>query len=818
MKRASRWVGIGAFGAAIVVIVLLFALRIIGPSRWPSGAIVVPRDVPTLSEALDRVGPGGTIVLQTRPDAPYGSVSIDVPELTLIAASPGVGFEGSGSEPAIAIRAGGVTVRGFDITSDSIGLRVEAAGCLVEDLTLRSAPIGIQLSGARRCLLRAIEVSGGRVGVELVSAAGNRLESVEIDGTSEAGVKLLRSQDNVLDRVTVSGAGVGLSIEQGSTGNDLLAGTIDRCAIAGIEIRASNNNRLTDSIVSDVRIGILLEAVTGNTIRGCTIERAAVAGVSLRQAAQNRILESLIIDSDARGLVLSQSLENAISYNEVLRCGEVGIRLELSDRNLIMANRLAGNPIGITADGSDDNRFLRNTIEESELIGAFVVGGRGSRLLDNDIREGALGVALAATGEAVLLRNRIERQSVGGLALLEDAEASSVAENVVLRNGFGVLIAGASRADVLSNHIADNDVGLLLLGSGPGIRLEGNVIEHNAIGLELAKGGESVLESLVQLGIEPKSTLTVSVAPVIAGNTFAQNETADIANRTSLALYAAGNWWSDGRSESEHASALGPVHLEQSAWKGAVAVGTEAGSAQVILGRILQFALEEAGYKVIDLVGMGGGERVAEALKAQDVDAIWWEAGADSVFEEDEARAVAIPAREGWTAVASSSFAERLLDPTLSSLSALVRNSSDVVHFAAPEGFGAERFSEFTVAYGLSGAMAEITWTRTLGEAEAMLKFGAADVVLVRRLEETLTLSGFPALADDLEALDSSMIAVVLRGEFLGRNPEIDAVLSALAPYLTTEALHDLNSRVRLLNRSPEAVVREFLRRERPDE
>ena len=168
--------------------------------------------------------------------------------------------------------------------------------------------------------------------------------------------------------------------------------------------------------------------------------------------------------------------------------------------------------------------------------------------------------------------------------------------------------------------------------------------------------------------------------------------------------------------------------------------------------------------------------------------------------------------------VASASLADRLLEPTMSSVSALVQSPSDVVRFVAPESFGAERFSAFTAAYGLGGAAAGITWTRTLGEAEAMLKFGAADVVMVRNLEETLTLSGFSALVDDVKALDSSAIAVVLRGELLRRHPEIDAVLSALVPYLTTEALHDLNSRVRLLDREPEAVAREFLRRERPDE
>ena len=81
---------------------------------------------------------------------------------------------------------------------------------------------------------------------------------------------------------------------------------------------------------------------------------------------------------------------------------------------------------------------------------------------------------------------------------------------------------------------------------------------------------------------------------------------------------------------------------------------------------------------------------------------------------------VAIPAYEGWTAVASAALVARLSESTLSSVSALARSPGEVVRFAAPEAFGAERFSAFKVAYGMSGAVAGITWTRTLGEAEAM--------------------------------------------------------------------------------------------------
>ena len=43
-----------------------------------------------------------------------------------------------------------------------------------------------------------------------------------------------------------------------------------------------------------------------------------------------------------------------------------------------------------------------------------------------------------------------------------------------------------------------------------------------------------------------------------------------------------------------------------------------------ILGRLVQQALDGAGYRVIDLIGLGNRERVEQAVANWDVDLIWW--------------------------------------------------------------------------------------------------------------------------------------------------------------------------------------------------
>ena len=804
MKRRSRWVPIVVFAGVCAVSGVALILRFAVPAGLPPGAILVPRDVPTLRDALTSAPEGGTIVLQTEIETLPESLQIDTPDLTLMGGRRGVVIEGIGSEPAITIRADGVVIKNLELRSNSIGLRVEGAECTMRNLVVHSTPIGIQLSGAQRCLLREIGISGGDVGVELVSSNDNRLEQINVRDVSNVGLKLLQSADNMVSDVTVLRTQVGIALDQASLRNVLIDCEIGACSEAGVAIRASNGNHLEDCLVSDSRIGIL-DAVTENTIWRCAVELAAVDGVVLQQAAQNRVYENRIDGSGESGIVLRQSGENAVSFNAISLCADAGLKLESSDRNLVSGNDLEGNSIGISLLRSDGNRLLRNVIEEAGMIGILLGDGRENRLLDNEVQDKAVGMVLNGAEESILLRNRIERASIGGIALLDDGRGNRLDNNEISDVGFGILVAGGERELVLDNRLAQGDIGLLLIRPGAGVWIEGNRLEANDVGLAFVEADEPVQRALCDAGIDLITPVADPIAPVIAGNTFAGNDEFDVANRTDAPLYAAGNWW-DVR---EGAVTAGEVLLEQSPWRGTVAVGTQSGGARVILGRILQFALEMAGFRVIDLVGIGDGGRVAEALRDQDVDLIWW--GTDVAFDGSGVRAVTTSVFEGWVAVAPNVLAEQLTELTLSGLAELIRKTGETIRFAAPSSFGMEAFSVLIAAYALGESVGGITWTRDLSEAEAMVKFGAADIALVDGLEETLTLSGASRLTDDLGALDLSPLAIILQDTLIEKYPEIVAVLSDLNATLTSEVLHDLNSRVRLLDQEPEDVVREFL-------
>lgn len=814
MDRCFRRLGIALLAAAaVVVVVLLFAFRIVGPPRWPDGTIFVPRDAATIQQAIDLASVGTTIVLQRQDEAFRGPVTIDTANLTLASARGSAKLEASGTEPALTIRADGVAVRGLEIASESIGIRIESAQCRIEDTRVKDAPIGVQLHNARGCEVRGIEVQGGRIGLELVSSGGNVLTGIVARRTSEFGLRALGSRGNTLEAIVVFDAPIGISLGQGSSENELRGCRIERASITGVELRGSNDNLIAASAVRGSRIGVALEGATGNEILGCEIEEVVVAGLLFRQAVQNRATENQIEVSQDAGILLSQSVENALSYNRIEECSGAGIRLDGSDRNLVIGNALAANSLGIDSDRSSHGRILRNMIFSTDpsSAGLSFTGGAENRLLDNHVRGGESGARLWGSRGNTLLRNRMENQTAACLSFVDGSYANHVTENRLTDSLIGIVIADSGRSEVLNNHVAENDIGLLFVRPRLGVRIEGNTIEANRLGIRQTDASDIP-------GAEPLPGRGGEIgSPVLANNVFARNKALDVSNDTSSPIYAGGNWWGGvtGERDTALAKVSDGVSLEGSAWKGTVAVGTEVDVSQEILGRILQYALTEAGFRVIDLIGMGGSDRVKEALRMRDVDFIWWGTSEtvldEDIFREREIEATAIPAARRWMVVVSERTAERLMERKLSALAEMMSESGETFRYAAPRAFGEAASTSFEAAYGLRDLVRSVSWTETHGEAEALLKFGAVEAVIVDNLEETLTLSGFVALEDDLAAFEPIGILVAFRTDLLARFPEVKDVLANLTPSLTTSAIHDLVGRVRLLRREPETVAREYL-------
>jgi parallel beta-helix repeat protein len=808
-RRLVFLLGVLILGATAVA--LRFAL--FAPERVPRDAIAVPRDVATLHEALRRVKPGGTIVLDAKGGPIAGPVAVDVPGITIRSFGAPAHIDAEGGAPTLAVRADDVTLSNLTISGGSVGVFVSAARCRVEDLTVRGAAVAVRLLNARDGHLGRVVVEGASVGVELSSSSGSDVRSVTVRDAAETAVRVVGSWDNALRQLVVARAAVGIALEDGSRDTVVAGCRIDDCGGSGVIVRGSSGVRLTDILLRGVGVGVVLDRATGCEIVSCTVERPADAGIVLEESLQSRVLDTTITAPGTVGIRLTRSANNTLSGNEIRGGSGTAVLLVASDRNLVERNEVADAPVGLRVDGASSCRILRNVIAARDL-GLILEGGGDHRVLDNRVTGGTLGIACVSSAGNRLLRNRLLEQQGSALSLLSGSTASTLAKNRASRSGVGILVAASSHSDVLDNSVVRNDIGVLLLRTGPGLRLEANRLEANAVGLEQIVSSADLPPPLATLGAYFGAPGGEAAAPVVANNLFRGSRVLDIRNGTDLPLYAAGNRWGAGADASGASSAAvsSNVRLQESAWKGTVAIGADASGLQTLVGHILRAALARAGYRVVNLIGIGTAELVREAVDVGDADLGYLNSTvAGSPAPEGGATILPLPARIQCVAVVPQRIADELAEPSLSALSVLFAGGGDRLLWVIPSEYGEPAVLALRTAYGFARQVHAVVWAKTPDEAESLLTLGAAQFALLGSLEETVTSSGFVVLEDGLHVLPFQDVAAVARNQLLRTHPDIEDVLARLLPRLTSSTLRELLLRVRLSDQSPEVVAAEFV-------
>lgn len=813
MKTWTRKTWIGVFAG--IVLLAAASVAIVewrNAPRW-TGEILRVNDQLTLDDALAMAEPGSTILLPSGTIPLSSSIEIDIPDLTLASSGARATLQGAGSAPVLSIVADGVRLEHLEIIGESIGVSVEANRCALIDLEVRSTPVSIRLRNARDCLLEDIAIEACQIGVEMESCAASELISGSITNAVDLGIRLTASRGNLIEDWTLASAATAIALESNSVDNVLRDCTVTGSIGAGIELRRSNDNVVVDCTIESSRIGVLLDAVTGSEIRRCSLQGHEVAGIFVQQSLQNRVIETGV-EAAETGILLSQSSESTLSSNEIRSCTS-GIQLTNSHRNLVSGNLLSACGVGIHTLQADENRLLRNETTDSDAAGFILQSGTGNRVFDSEVFDGDWGIVLSDASETVVLRNAVQGPSLAAV-LASAGDGYRILENDLRDAPNGVVLVGAVRSDILENLIEGNTTGLLLVRSGVGVRIEGNTIADNRVGLQAVDDTPAWMQSVTALGLAMPEGENDTIAPVIANNTFLQNETFDLKNDSSTTLLAAGNWWGveESRTPEDNARVSQGVDLNESAWRGAVAVGTERALPQLLLGRILQYTLSDAGFRVIDLVGIGDREAVLHALERSDVDAIWWGVGSENAVpgaEDVQVESLDLPIEQGWRMIGSTALTQQLPESTLSALAIWLGQNEEFLRFTAPAGFEEDELHAWLHAYGISERIRSFTPTATIEEAEALLKFGAVDVAIVGNLEETLSFAGFGVLSDDLQVVVPLRMHAVIQTATLETVPGVDAILHALAEELTEASVHDLISRVRLLHQSPEDVAREYV-------
>jgi nitrous oxidase accessory protein NosD len=784
----TRKVWISALAAVAVGGAFFLAWRLTHQGL-PEGALVVPRDVATISEALEQVTPGGVIVLDAH-EGPFSEpVVIRVPGITLRSKGQPAVLRGGGN-PAIEVVADGVTLDNLIIQGASVGIVLAGSGCRVRNVSIESCDVGLRFSRGEENVVEGIEIVGGRIGIDVLSSA-QTLRDVVCSNPSAVGIRLLGVARSIMENVGVEGTATGVSVED-CVGSRLTGLTLSRCSQVGLEILGGSDNTVATSEIRDTAAGIFLQATQSGVVDACRFVAAGDPAVDLVDA-RGCCVSATDIRSCRTGIRIAGGRDNAILGGRFRGCDGTSIDVAGSENVLISRNTILEGDVAISVDRSAAAQVLRNQVTGVASCGILLHGAKRALLLDNSVEGGDAGVVVMSSDGALLQRNTIVGSHSVGLTLANGLLGSAVTGNCLREHPMGLLVAGSSRDVVAENEVLDCRTGILLHRVGYGIQIKENRIAENDVGLSWDDAVPFSLP-LEALGFRVDRLMSGG-SPMVSGNVFRGNRSFDLEARTGTVLYAGGNdLLASGAAGTRRVS--GDVRLPQSSWKGTVVVGAGASPTSQVLGRLLGLCLADAGFRVVDLVGFSSEEVLLAALARGDVDAAWCLGGSGTgAFWE-------IPARTGWVLVASGVVA----DAQRATESGTTRRTTVSVAASpgVPEGLVRQALDH-------SGfAVSAFQRAATADAAETTLQFGGVDVAVVDRIDETVILAGFRALDD------GSLLPSVSIGLALSATPSegLRDVFLRLVPWLTEDNLHELVSRVRLLHRDPSDVVLDFLLRE----
>lgn len=272
--------------------------------------------------------------------------------------------------------------------------------------------------------------------------------------------------------------------------------------------------------------------------------------------------------------------------------------------------------------------------------------------------------------------------------------------------------------------------------------------------------------------------------------------------------------------------------------KGPIKVGSKSFTEQLILGEMTRLVLEDAGFGVVDRLGLAGTMTTRQALEHGEIDLYWEYTGTawlvslgheriDSDAENLYQRVKAEDALHGlvWLPYAnfnnsyalmmSRASSQRLGITTLGELAHYARAQHSSVVFATDHEFYARSDGLLALekSYGFQFDR-RLLKVMDPGLTYQALRDGQVDVAMGFATDGRVEAFGLVLLDDNQRFFPVYNPAPVIRKEVLERHNEIGQILSQVASKLDTEAIRKLNFAVDGQGLRPETVAMNWLKQQ----
>ena len=332
-----------------------------------------------------------------------------------------------------------------------------------------------------------------------------------------------------------------LTVIDGSESGDVVIINSDWVNITGFTIQNSGN--------IDRDAGIEIHS-KNNTIKGNNISEND-EGIGIWDSSNNTIIKNIISNNDYGLRFFTNSVNNFISDNIINSNKFRGIRLESSDRNIILSNNISKNGNGIRLEGcfgniiSDnfvinngngidlltsngtiisDNLFLndglriqdsyKNTVSNNIVNGKPLIylEGKSNKILDKagqiilvncenitiknqELSNITYGIELWQTNNCIIKDNILYSNDNNGI-FLYSSNNNTITDNTIKNNNYGIGLENyGSNNKIINNKILDNEYGIHFYYSGSNTIISDNNISNNIYGVQLFNSHEITIKN-----------------------------------------------------------------------------------------------------------------------------------------------------------------------------------------------------------------------------------------------------------------------------------------------------------------------------------
>jgi len=379
----------------------------------------------------------------------------------------------------VQIKSSGVSIRGFTIQIGGLNniLMYIFPGCngnTITGNTIKSKTYksnnGIYLSSSSSNTITGNTIKSLIDGICLSSSSNNIITSNTLKNNNDAGIDLSSSSNNIITSNTLKN-NEDWGIYLHSSSNNTITGNTISGGWMVIYLSKSSGNILTGNTISGGTHGLYSIYSDGNTITGNTIPGCEIAGIELRCSQNNNISNNILhgIMFDAGIALDDQSTNNIITGNTITRGVGMGIHLDSSSVNTISGNIINSRQYSILITDSSNNIITSNTIAASYsgICGIYLSSSSGNTITGNTIKELVIsGIDLYSSSGNTIVGNIISA-SDEGITLEYQSTNNIITGNTIMNAAdYGICLDSSNDNTIggdtgdLKNIIKDNYIGI----------------------------------------------------------------------------------------------------------------------------------------------------------------------------------------------------------------------------------------------------------------------------------------------------------------------------------------------------------------------